>query len=101
MSSNSSGHSVALTSLLPSTTYTLAYALPLLFPSIVLTFAGAFLTLDRTRSFPPSYDTIPGGFNVGNKSKKFHWILEGGVGGLAGGYTLGGVHRRYQVFHKH
>jgi hypothetical protein len=99
MSSNSSEHSVALTSLLPSTTYTLAYALPLLFLSIILTFSGAFLTLDRTRSFPPRYDTIPGGFDVKNKNKKFHWILEGGVGGIAAGYAFGGLLWRCYVFH--
>jgi len=31
----------------------LAYALPLLFVSFTVTFAGTYLTFDRTRSFPP------------------------------------------------
>ncbi|KAJ7176570.1 hypothetical protein C8R46DRAFT_1160522 [Mycena filopes] len=61
--------STTLTTLLPSTAYLLAYALPLLFISLLLTFAGAFLTLDRSRSI--------------------HFLLEGGVGGLAAGYAFG------------
>lgn len=79
-----------LTNLLPSTTYTLAYTLPLLLSSLCLTFAGAFLTLDRSRSFPPSYDSIPGDFFPRKTTGKFHWLLEGGIGGLAVGYVLGG-----------
>ena len=80
---------VALTDLLPSTGYLLSYSLPLLFLSILLTFAGAFLTLDRTRSFAPHYSALPGGFDTKSK-KKFHWLLEGGIGGLATGYVFGG-----------
>jgi hypothetical protein len=79
-----------LTTLLPSTPYLLAYSLPLLFLSILLTFAGTFLTLDRSRSFPPRYDTIPGSFDRRNKTK-FNWLLEGGIGGLAAGYAFGGT----------
>ncbi|KAJ7705276.1 hypothetical protein B0H17DRAFT_1298329 [Mycena rosella] len=76
-----------LTSLLPSTSFVLAYSLPLLFLSIVLTFAGAFLTLDRTRSFPPErYGVLPGAFE---QKKRLHWLLEGGVGGLAVGHAFG------------
>lgn len=78
-----------LTTLLPSTTYTLIYALPLLGASIVLAFAGSFLTLDRTRSFPPQYDSIPGDFFQQKRSRKFYWLLEGGIGGLAIGYVFG------------
>lgn len=74
-----------LTSLLPSTSYLLAYVLPLLFLSLTLTFAGAFLTLDRTRSFAPSYDTLP-------KQRKTRWTVEGGVGGLAVGYVFGSMY---------
>ena len=85
--------------LLPTTPYLLAYTLPLLLLSLVLTFAGTFLTLDRTRSFPPSGAgstyaplPIPGGFaNKSTKSLASKWVLEGGVGGLIGGYAFGGV----------
>ncbi|KAF8897480.1 hypothetical protein BD779DRAFT_1667454 [Infundibulicybe gibba] len=75
-----------LTTLLSSTPFLLAYALPLLLLSIMLTFSGAFFILDRSRSFPPRYDAIPGAFN---SPKKFKWLLEGGFGGLATGYTFG------------
>ncbi|KAJ7083717.1 hypothetical protein B0H15DRAFT_911772 [Mycena belliarum] len=76
-----------LTSLLPSSSYLLAYSLPLLFLSILLTFAGTFLTLDRTRSFPPErYGVLPGAFE---QKKRLQWLLEGGVGGLAGGHAFG------------
>lgn len=79
-----------LISLLPSTPYTLAYSLPLLLLSFVLTFAGTFLMLDRSRSFPPSadYTALPGAFEK-NKKRKFVWFLEGGAGGLVCGYTTG------------
>ena len=82
---------VLLTSLLPSSSYTLAYTLPLLLSSLCLTFAGAFLTLDRSRSFPPKYDSIPGDFIAQKRPRKFHWLLEGGIGGLASGYVFGGA----------
>lgn len=79
-----------LTDLLPSTSYTLVYSLPLLLLSFVLTFAGTFLMLDRSRSFPPSadYTALPGAFEK-SKKHKFVWFLEGGIGGLACGYTTG------------
>jgi hypothetical protein len=83
-----------LTDLFPSTAYLLAYALPLLFISIPLAFAGAFLTLDRTRVFTPRKDAgyeadttlMNGSFQ---KSRKMLLLLEGGLGGLAGGYVFG------------
>lgn len=87
---NSNHQSVVLSNLLPSPSYMLSYSLPLLLISIILTFAGAFLTLDRTRSFPPRYDVIPGAFDT-KKVKKLHWSLQGGVGGLAIGYAFGGA----------
>jgi hypothetical protein len=81
----------SLTNLLPTTSYILIYTLPLLFVSTLLTFAGTFLTLDRTRSFPPRYDTIPGSFSPSAKKASFIFLLEGGIGGLAAGYTFGGI----------
>ncbi|KAF5340491.1 hypothetical protein D9758_014566 [Tetrapyrgos nigripes] len=77
-----------LTTLLPSNSFLLAYSLPLFFSSLVLTFAGAFLTLDRTRSFAPRYDAIPGSFVTPTK-RKFQFVLEGGIGGLLIGYSFG------------
>ncbi|KAL1662945.1 hypothetical protein GGF50DRAFT_116493 [Schizophyllum commune] len=72
----------------PSSAFALAYALPLLFLSILLTFAGTFLTLDRTRSFPhPSYKAIPGSLDA--PKRRIAFALEGGVGGLAIGYSFG------------
>ncbi|KAL1744732.1 hypothetical protein HDZ31DRAFT_74032 [Schizophyllum fasciatum] len=72
----------------PSSAFALAYALPLFFVSILLTFAGTFLTLDRTRSFPhPSYKAIPG--TLAPPRRKITFALEGGVGGLALGYSFG------------
>lgn len=79
-----------LTYLLSSTPYSLAYTLPLLCLSFVLTFAGTFLMLDRSRSFPSraDYAALPGAFEKDRK-RKFTWFLEGGIGGLACGYTTG------------
>ncbi|KAF9453111.1 hypothetical protein P691DRAFT_801975 [Macrolepiota fuliginosa MF-IS2] len=79
-----------LTYLLSSTSYSLAYTLPLLCLSLVLTFAGTFLMLDRSRSFPPQadYAALPGAFEK-NRKRKLTWFLEGGIGGLACGYTTG------------
>ncbi|KAL1703092.1 hypothetical protein EV121DRAFT_208674 [Schizophyllum commune] len=72
----------------PSSAFALAYALPLLFLSILLTFAGTFLTPDRTRSFPhPSYKAIPGSLDA--PKRRIAFVLEGGVGGLAIGYSFG------------
>ncbi|KAJ7049435.1 hypothetical protein C8F01DRAFT_1183301 [Mycena amicta] len=80
-------HDSFLTNLLPSTPFILAYALPMLLLSLLLTFAGAFLTLDRTRSFPVErYGVLPGAFD---QRKRIHFLLEGGVGGLAAGYAFG------------
>lgn len=80
-----------LTVLVPTTVYTLAYTLPLLLISILLIFAGSFLTLDRTRSFPPAeeYSALPGSFDPKFKKRKLNLRLEGGVGGLAIGYAFG------------
>ncbi|KAG2010343.1 hypothetical protein CC2G_013175 [Coprinopsis cinerea AmutBmut pab1-1] len=82
-----------LTSLLPTTPYTLAYTLPLLLLSILLIFSGTFLTLDRTRSFPPKqeteYSAVPGLFELKPRKRRFKWYLEGGIGGIAIGYTFG------------
>jgi len=83
-----------LTTLLPTTPYLLAYSLPLLFLSLLLTFAGAFLTLDRSRSFPPRYDAIPSAFDR-PKNTKLSWLLEGGIGGLAAGYAFGGMSHQF------
>lgn len=84
----------ALSDLLPSSPYILAYALPLLLLSLLLTFAGAFLTLDRTRAFAPRYDALqpPENTRVQHAEAvvKRVFRLEGGIGGMAIGYTTGG-----------
>lgn len=80
-------NTATLTTLVPASSYLLAYAVPLLLLSILLNFCGAFLTLDRSRSFPPKYDAMPGAFD--RPKRKLHWLLEGGVGGLATGYAFG------------
>ncbi|TFK69508.1 hypothetical protein BDN72DRAFT_888245 [Pluteus cervinus] len=74
----------SLVSLLSSTSYRLAYALPLLLLSVLVTFTGTFFTLDRSRSFPPRYDVLSG-----PKTKSVRYLLEGGIGGLAAGYLFG------------
>ncbi|KDQ62239.1 hypothetical protein JAAARDRAFT_170470 [Jaapia argillacea MUCL 33604] len=85
----------SLTALLPSTTYSLIYSLPLLLISLTLNYAGAFLTLDRTRTFAPRNDaidvgTMPGvAFDYNPRKKKFYWLLEGGLGGIGIGYAFG------------
>ncbi|KAF8916446.1 hypothetical protein CPB85DRAFT_1289751 [Mucidula mucida] len=76
-----------LTTLLPSTTFSLAYSLPLLFLSLLVTFSGTFFTLDRTRQFAPKDDLLPGAFDSPKRKPK--WLLEGGIGGLAIGYSFG------------
>ncbi|KAF8817174.1 hypothetical protein BYT27DRAFT_7219391 [Phlegmacium glaucopus] len=84
-----------LISLLLTTPYVLAYCIPLLLLSLILTFAGTFLTLDRSRSFPPSSEGVyavlptPGTFGKKQVERKFRWFLEGGVGGLLCGYAFG------------
>lgn len=88
-----------LVSLFPSTSFLLAYSLPLLLSSILLTFAGAFLTLDRTRSFPPRYTAI--GSVQRATTKRFQFLLEGGIGGLAIGYAFGGMlYIRLTIIHR-
>ncbi|KAF8325349.1 hypothetical protein F5887DRAFT_1085593 [Amanita rubescens] len=86
-----------LTTLIASHTATLVYAIPLLIVSVILTFAGTFLTLDRTRSFPPKHDKtdkfIYSSYESFEKRRKrgwfWWWRLEGGVGGLAVGFAFG------------
>jgi len=83
-----------LTLLLPTTPYVLAYSLPLLLLSVLLTFAGTFLTIDRSRSFTPrndasTYSSLPVAFDHPKKKRRFSWLLEGGIGGLASGYAFG------------
>ncbi|KAI0655484.1 hypothetical protein C8Q70DRAFT_1020299 [Cubamyces menziesii] len=84
---------IALSDLLPSSPYLLAYALPLLLLSLLLTFSGAFLTLDRTRAFAPRYDALqpPENTRVQHAEAvvKRVFRLEGGIGGIAIGYTTG------------
>ncbi|OSD02412.1 hypothetical protein PYCCODRAFT_1410891 [Trametes coccinea BRFM310] len=83
----------ALSDLLSSSPYLLAYALPLLFLSLLLTFAGAFLTLDRTRAFAPRYDALqpPEATRIQHAEVvvKRVFRLEGGVGGIAIGFATG------------
>ncbi|KAF8735053.1 hypothetical protein AX14_002814 [Amanita brunnescens Koide BX004] len=93
----SNSTAVDLTALLASPTATLVYAIPLLIVSVVLTFAGTFLTLDRSRSFPPRHDKtdkiIYSSYESfekrGSRQWLWWWRLEGGVGGLVEGYVFG------------
>ncbi|KAI9446538.1 hypothetical protein H4582DRAFT_1843952 [Lactarius indigo] len=82
---------IELTDLFPSTSYRLAYALPLLVLSTLLAFAGSFFTLDRTRSFRPRSDPlhVPGSFSLTKNPRRFRLYLQGGVGGIAIGYSFG------------
>jgi hypothetical protein len=81
---------MTLFGLLPSTPYLLAYALPLLFISLPLAFAGAFLTLDRTRVFTPRKDAAHVSNSNGTlRRRRLLLMMEGGIGGLAGGYLFG------------
>ncbi|KAG8893783.1 hypothetical protein FRC00_010058, partial [Tulasnella sp. 408] len=73
---------ITLTNILPGS-YVLPYALPLLLLSIKVNFVGTFLTLDRTRTFAP-IEKAP----VFNERQPW-WRLEGGLGGLAGGWLCG------------
>ena len=79
--------SVRLTDLLPANGYLLPYVLSLFFASLVLTFAGAFLTLDRTRSFVPSGDAFQDRQNT--KSRIIASFFRGGVGGVLTGLVFG------------
>jgi len=77
-------HNDLIFSLLPSTPYVLAYAVPLVSVSLLLTFVGTFLTLDRTRTFPhfdPELKPSP--------YSRLRVFLDGGVGGYASGYAFG------------
>ncbi|KAI0288194.1 hypothetical protein BC826DRAFT_1107896 [Russula brevipes] len=82
---------IELTNFFPSAPYRLAYALPLFALSALLTFAGAFLTLDRTRSFRPRSEPlhVSGSFNLTEKPKRVRFYLQGGLGGVAIGYSFG------------
>lgn len=82
---------VELTDFFPSSSYRLAYDLPLFTLSLLLAFAGAFLTLDRTRSFRPRSDPlhVPGSFGLTKKHKRVRFYLQGGLGGIAIGYSFG------------
>ncbi|KIJ54753.1 hypothetical protein M422DRAFT_24657 [Sphaerobolus stellatus SS14] len=79
---------------LVSGNYELIYAIPMLVAAIPTTFMGAFLTLDRTRTFASQVpgDSMPGGFvNEKSTSTKLRRLLgfEGGIGGLCGGWLFG------------
>ncbi|KAI0072025.1 hypothetical protein K474DRAFT_1711953 [Panus rudis PR-1116 ss-1] len=79
-----------LSDLLRSLPSSLVYTIPLIITSLVLTFAGAFLTLDRTRTFrrptSPALTQISRNFN----ERFFSWFtLGGGVGGIMIGYACG------------
>lgn len=79
---------VRLTDLLPTDGYLLSYALSLFFASLVLTFAGAFLTLDRTRSFAPADDVFQDGHK--STSRLIASFIRGGIGGILTGFVFGG-----------
>ncbi|TFK86845.1 hypothetical protein K466DRAFT_492029 [Polyporus arcularius HHB13444] len=82
-----------LSSLLSSSSFLLAYALPLFFLSLLLTLAGAFLTLDRTRTFAPRYDALSPSetTKIQHAEVLFKRIfrIEGGIGGIALGFVTG------------
>ncbi|KAH9841345.1 uncharacterized protein C8Q71DRAFT_700444 [Rhodofomes roseus] len=92
MASNCS--TCSLEDLLDSTSYTLAYALPLLLISFVLTFAGTFLALDRTRVFAPRRNAVKPLPHSASELKRIEssirWLsmFEGGAGGVAAGYVF-------------
>ena len=78
---------VRLTDLLPTSGYLLPYALFLFFASLILTFAGAFLTLDRTRSFTPVGDAFQD--RQKSTSRLIASFVRGGVGGILTGFVFG------------
>ena len=78
---------VQLTGLLPTNGYLLPYTLSLFFASLVLTFAGAFLTLDRTRSFAPVGDSFQD--RQKSTSRLIASFIRGGVGGILTGFVFG------------
>ncbi|KAJ8080217.1 hypothetical protein PM082_017047 [Marasmius tenuissimus] len=80
---------VSILTLLSTPGHILAYSLPLFFLSLVLTFAGAFLTLDRTRVFRSKSLDMPGGLST-KRGKFERWFkMEGGVGGVVTGWMFG------------
>ena len=78
---------VRLTDLLPTNGYLLPYALSLLFISLVLNFSGAFLTLDRTRSFAPTGDVFKDARK--STSRLIASFFRGGSGGILTGFVFG------------
>jgi hypothetical protein len=75
--------------------YQLAYAIPLLVLSLPITFAAAFLTLDRTRTFVPTSTAI-------STPSRSPWQFHGGVGGMLGGWALGGEGKAVIItLHRH
>ena len=77
---------VRLTDLLPTNAYLLPYALSLFFASLTLTFAGAFLTLDRSRSFAPVGD-VPQDRQQ-STSRLIASFIRGGVGSILIGFVF-------------
>ncbi|KAI0785201.1 hypothetical protein C8Q75DRAFT_776410 [Abortiporus biennis] len=82
MANSANGLHDLLFSLIPSVPYLLAYSIPLLLLSTVLTFAGAFLTLDRTRTFPQHHSSS-------QKPSLLRRLFTGGIGGYISGYAFG------------
>lgn len=78
-------------SLLPSTSYTLAYCLPLFLISLVLTCAGAFLIHDRTRYFKQRSHTLDDTERSSKLLTSSSSFLNGGLGGIFVGYAFGGA----------
>lgn len=76
-----------LTDLLPTNGFLLTYALSLFIPSLALTFAGAFLTLDRTRSFAPVGDAFQD--KQRSISRFIAPFFRGGMGGILTGFIFG------------
>ncbi|THU78049.1 hypothetical protein K435DRAFT_68254 [Dendrothele bispora CBS 962.96] len=60
-----------------SSSFPLTYALPPLFASLILAFAGAFLTLDCSHFFTLQYNAISGSFTSAGGKKKFKFIFNG------------------------
>jgi len=78
---------VRLADLLPTNGFLLPYALSLFLASLVLTFAGAFLTLDRTRSFAPVGDLFQD--RKESTARVISSFIRGGVGGILTGFAFG------------
>lgn len=83
---------IVVPSLIPGS-YLLAYAIPMLLLSITATLSGAFLTADRTRSFAP-IDPPP---SIKSRTRRGPvWRLEGGFGGVIGGWLLASKSNTYR-----